>query len=107
MAGPVPPGYGHYGPPGGRQSGSNGPAIGALVANIVAAILCCASLAWIPGVILASVAMNRINTDPDSARRLTMWAWVCFAIDAVLMAAFFVIVFALGAYDDFGGTSSP
>src|SRR4051812_47889848 len=70
-------GYGgYYGPPGAQPGGSNGAAVGALVCNIIAALLCCGGLAWLPGIILSAMAMSRNNTDPGSARNLTLWAWV-------------------------------
>lgn len=94
------PGYGYgYGPPGGPPRASNGPAIGALIANIVAAVFCCGGLAWLPGVILAAVAINRTPQDPESARRLTTWAWVCLALDVVLTVALAVILYAIGAFE--------
>ena len=95
---------GYYGPPGARPGGrSNGATVGALVANIACAVLCCGTIAWLPGVILAAVGMNRNNTDPESARRLTIWSWVCFAISVVLGVAGLVVLLAIGAFD----TSAP
>jgi hypothetical protein len=89
-----------YGPPGARPGGgSNGATVGALVANIICAVLCCGTIAWLPGVILAAVAMNRNNTDPESARRLTIWSWVCFGISLVLGGALLAVMAALGAFD--------
>lgn len=96
-----------YGPPGPPPGGSNGAAVGALVANIIAAVLCCAGIAWLPGVILSSMAMSRNATDPESSRQLTMWAWVCFVLNIVLVVAFFVVMFAVGAFHDSStGTST-
>lgn len=94
-----PQGYGYYGPPGAmRRAGSNGAAIGALVANIVCAVLCCGTIAWLPGIILAAVAMNRAQTDPASARQLTLWSWVCAAISIVLGVVLVVVLLAVGAF---------
>jgi uncharacterized membrane protein YqaE (UPF0057 family) len=88
-----------YGPPGvGSRTGNPGFAIAALVANIVSAVLCCGiGLAWIPGIILAAVAMSRNATDPESARKLTIGAWVCFVIDVVLTVVGLIL---LGVYSD-------
>jgi hypothetical protein len=86
--------YGAYGPGGVPRNAGNGAAVAALVANIVCAVLCCAGLLWIPGVITAGVAMNRVNTDPESARKLTVAAWVCFAAN-ILLAVGVVIVFGV------------
>lgn len=94
------PGYGYgYGPPGGpRQRASNGAAIGALVANIIAAVLCCGGVAWLPGVILSAIAINRVDRYPESARTLTVWAWVCFALDVVLNIVLAVILYETGTF---------
>jgi hypothetical protein len=91
-------GYG-YGPPGGPPSGaSNGAAIGALIANIVAALFCCAGIAWLPGIILSAIAINRTQQNPESARNLTVWAWVCFALNAVISVALIVILQVTGVF---------
>jgi hypothetical protein len=87
--------YGGYGP-GVPQRAGNGMAIAALVANIISAFLCCAGLAWIPGVITAAVALNRVDTAPESARRLTIVAWVCFAADFVLALVAVILLGVLG-----------
>jgi hypothetical protein len=89
--------YGGYGPGGVPPRTGNGMAIAALVANIVSAFLCCAGLAWIPGVITAAVALNRVNTDPASARRLSIVSWVCFAADIVLAVVGVILLGLLGA----------
>jgi hypothetical protein len=85
--------HGGYGP-GVPQPAGRGMAIAALVANIVCAFLCCAGLLWIPGVITAAVALNRVDTDPASARRLSIVSWVCLAAD-LLLAVVGVILFAV------------
>ncbi|MDN3359926.1 hypothetical protein [Actinomadura sp. DC4] len=92
--------YSGYGPPGAMRPAATGATVAALVANIVTAVLCCMGVAWIPGVILAGIALSRAGTDPESARRLTVGAWVCFALD-ILLAVGVVIVFGLvGAAQD-------
>ncbi|MCO5968641.1 hypothetical protein [Actinoallomurus soli] len=100
-------GYGYYGPPGAPPAGSNGGAIGALIANIVSALLCCGGIAWLPGIILAAMAMNRHATDPESAKQLTLWSWVCFALNFVLVVVLLVVLFAIGAFSSHTGTSTP
>jgi hypothetical protein len=96
--------YGGYGPAGVPQSGSNGSAIAALVCNIVAAVLCCGGLAWIPGVIVSAIAVSRASTDPESSRKLTIAGWICVAADVVLMVALFVVLGLIGAYSDSSST---
>ena len=93
--------YAGYGPAGAPGSGNNGATIAALVANIIAALLCCSGIAWIPGIITSAIALNRVNTDPESARRMTIAAWVCFAADIVVSLGFVVLVYAT---DGFSGS---
>jgi hypothetical protein len=95
-------GYGYgYGPPGmPGPPRSNGSTIGALVCNVVACVLslfCCFGLLpSIPGIILAGIAMGRTQTDPESARKLTMWAWICFGLTIVVTVGLIVTAIALG-----------
>ncbi|MFL6053716.1 MAG: hypothetical protein ACJ72W_12495 [Actinoallomurus sp.] len=98
-------GYGYYGPPGAPAGGTNAGTVGALIANIIAALLCCGGIAWLPGIILAAIAMNRNNTDPESAKQLTLWSWVCFALNIVLAIVLFVILFSIGTFSN-NATSS-
>ncbi|MEU8797797.1 DUF4190 domain-containing protein [Spirillospora sp. NPDC048819] len=77
------PGYG-YGPPGvPTRPQSNANTIAALVCNIIGVLLCCGILS-IPGVITAAIAMGRVDSDPESARKLTIWSWVLFGVSVVL-----------------------
>ncbi|MCO6010914.1 hypothetical protein NE236_38750 [Actinoallomurus purpureus] len=99
-------GYGYYGPPGAPPGGSNAGAVGALVANIVAALLCCGGVAWLPGIILAAISMNRNNTDPESAKQLTLWSWVCFALNIVLMVVLFVVLYSIGTFSNHSSSTS-
>jgi hypothetical protein len=92
--------YGAYGPGVPPQPGSNGMAVAALVANIVSAFLCCAGIMWIPGIITAAIAMGRAGTDPDSARKLSIAAWICFAVNILLAVAAIVFLGLLGALGD-------
>ena len=90
-------GYG-YGPPGVPQNqASNGSAIAALVCNI-ALFMLCASLLAIPGIVTAAVAMGRVQTDPQSARRLTAWSWGLFAGVIVLVIALIGLLIGLGVF---------
>lgn len=90
-------GYG-YGPPGvPRAPASNGAAIAALVCNIVA-VAFCGGIFAIPGIITAAIALGRVQTDPESARRLTIWSWVILGISIVLAIAMFAAFIALGIF---------
>jgi hypothetical protein len=76
-----------------QQQASNGLAIGALIANIISAVLVCGiGLTWLPGIIVSAVALSRFKTDPESARKLTLWAWVCFTVNVVLTIVIIAIV---------------
>ena len=97
--------YAAYGPPGAYRPANTGMTVAALVANIVTAVICCIGVAWIPGIILSAIALNRANTDPESARRLTVGAWVCFAVDVLLAVAVIVIFGIVGASHD--ATTTP
>jgi hypothetical protein len=75
---------------------SNGLTVVALIANIATAMFTCGiGLTWLPGIILSAMALGRYKTDPESARRLTLWAWVCFALDIALTVGFYVLIFSL------------
>ena len=85
--------YGAYPAVPPTQSGNPAITVAALVANIVSAVLCCGvGLAWIPGIILAAIAMGRTSSDPDSARKLTIGSWVCFGINVVLTVVGLVVI---------------
>ena len=88
---PYPPPY-PVPPPG---DGPRNQAIAALVANVVAAVLCC-PLVGIAGIVLSAVAMSRSDRDPDSARRLVKWSWGVLAATIVLgiVAIVLIVVFS-------------
>ncbi|MBO2464604.1 hypothetical protein [Actinomadura violacea] len=84
--------YGPYGPPGVPHApASNGSAIAALVCNCVVALLCC-NIVAIPGIVTGALALGRVQTDPASARRLTIWSWSLFAA-SVLIGIILLIVY--------------
>ncbi len=87
-------GYG-YGPPGvpNAPGASQGSAIGALVCNIIMLFVCW--LLAIPGIICSAIALGRVNTDPDSARTLTMWGWVLFGLGLLMGIGFWIIYIAV------------
>ncbi|WP_051712227.1 hypothetical protein [Spirillospora albida] len=94
--------YGQYGPSSGYAPGygppgvphapaNNASTIAALVCNIVTVSMCCNLLA-IPGIVTAGIAVGRNRTDPDSARTLTIWSWVCFGVSLVIWAAVIIVI---------------
>ena len=100
--------YGQYGPgpylpP--PQPASNGAAVAALVANILLTITCCGLLA-LPGIVTAAMAMGRVNTDPVSARNLTLWSWVIFGGAVLVGIVLVVLFFSMGLHLDESGPSS-
>ena len=99
------PGYG-YGPPGvPHRATSNGFTIAALVCNAVAIVMCC-NIVAIPGVITAAIALGRVQTDPESARRLTIWSWSLFAASLVIGVALLIVyvLFGIMSEPDYGST---
>lgn len=79
--------YGYY-PPGGyppRQEGPRTHAIVALVVSIVLALSCYVSLGGIAGAILSGIALSKVDTQPDTARRLLKWTWVSIGINVGLL----------------------
>lgn len=53
------------------------------VFNIIACVLCC-GIASLPGLICGGMAMSKAELEPDSARNLTKWAWICLGISVGL-----------------------
>ncbi|MGI5492739.1 hypothetical protein [Microtetraspora malaysiensis] len=103
------PGYGHqgypgpYGPPYGqqpygyppRQEGPRTHAIVALVISIVLALSCYVSLGGIAGAILSGVALSKIDTEPETSRRMLKWTWISIGINVVLLViGFGVLIWA-------------
>lgn len=94
----VPPGpppgpygaYGPYGPP--SDPNIKNQAIVALVCNIVAMTLCC-GIPSIGGLICAAIAMSKADYEPESAKKLNVWAWVLFGSSFALDALYVVFVF--------------
>ncbi|MGP4026515.1 hypothetical protein [Actinomadura sp. 3N407] len=99
------PGYG-YGPPGvPTRPRNNGSTTAALVCNIIGVLLCCGVLS-IPGVITAAIAMGRVDSDPESARKLTVWSWVLFGVSIFLGIIIAIIyVFAIVLTESYDSTT--
>ncbi|WP_433498234.1 MgtC/SapB family protein [Sphaerimonospora sp. CA-214678] len=79
--------YGYY-PPGGyppRQEGPRTHAIVGLVVSLVLALSCYVSLGGIAGAILSGIALSKVDTQPDTARRLLKWTWVSIGINVGLL----------------------
>lgn len=99
-------GYG-YGPPGVPvQRPSNSSTVAALVCNIIGVLLCCGLLS-IPGVITSAIAMGRVESDPESARKLTLWSWVLFGASVVLGIVLLIIyIIVVIMAEDYNSTST-
>ncbi|NDU76936.1 hypothetical protein GWI34_30580 [Actinomadura sp. DSM 109109] len=99
------PGYG-YGPPGvPHQTAGNGSTIAALVCNAVLVLMCCNVVA-IPGVITAAVALGRVHTEPQYARKLTIWSWSLFGASLLIAVVLLIIYVVVGVTTDPGYSSS-
>ena len=97
------PGYG-YGPPGVPYARErSGAAIAALVCNSALCVLFCGVLA-IPGIVFGALAMGKSQSDPESARKLTIWSWAFFVIDIVVSVALIVVLILVGAFDESSST---
>lgn len=101
-----PPGYGTpgigYGPPGfGRPQPRTGPAIAALICNILASITCYGFLA-VPGIVTAAIAIGKAQTDPRAARKLTIWSWCIFAASIVIGLLIIIGLLVYGISNDSG-----
>lgn len=91
-------------PPVPVRTGTPGATVAALIANIASAIFCCGiGIAWIPGVVLSAIALSKHSTDPYTARKLTIGAWICFALDLVLTVVGFMLIGMFG--DSHSGTT--
>ncbi|MFI0452345.1 hypothetical protein [Actinomadura sp. 6N118] len=91
-----PPGgsYG-YGPPGVHgPPASQGSAIGALIANIIVTLFCC-GVFGIAGIVTSAMAMSKVHTDPNSARKLITWSWVIFGVSLVVGLIIMVVYVAV------------
>ncbi|MGW0591682.1 hypothetical protein [Streptosporangium sp. NPDC002607] len=98
------PGYGKgYGaPPYRNTEGVRTHAIVAMVISIVLTLSCYVTLGGLAGVILSSVALGRVDTDPPGARNLLKWTWISIGINIgliILGAAAFIIAGINGAFD--------
>lgn len=98
-----PYGYGPYGP--GSAQRSNGSAVAALVVSIIEGFLCCGGVLWIPATIMAAIAMSKKDSDPEAARKLTIAAWVCCAVNVILCIGLLIALFAIGEFSDQSSTS--
>lgn len=76
---PYPPGYPPYGAQVDPRVRNN--ALTALIVGCVATVACIGPLA-IATVVLGGVALSKADNEPDSARRLTKWAWISLGIAA-------------------------
>ena len=103
--GPGGPAYA-YGPPGvPSRTVSPGTITAALVCNSIAIVLCC-NIAAVAGVITALHAQRRVETDPRSARKLTIWSWSLFVVSTLIGIIIAVVYLILTLNSDPGYSSS-
>ncbi|TDD65654.1 hypothetical protein E1293_40050 [Actinomadura darangshiensis] len=105
-AGGPQPGY-DYGPPGVPvRRPASGSTIACLVCNIIGVLVCCGILS-VPGAIVAALAMGRAETDPVSARKLTIAGWVLYALSVFfgIIIGIIYIVYLVNSEPNYGSTS--
>lgn len=109
---PQPAGYGQYGQYGNGYGGfvpsdpqAKSSATVAFVINLVFCTVCCGFLA-VPGAILGALAMSRADLEPESARNLTKWAWICLAIVVGIYVLFIIFIIILGVTGNLDDSSS-
>jgi hypothetical protein len=87
---------GMYGPPGipQRPPPSNAAAVAAIVGNCIGLVFVCGiGIAWLPGLILGGMAVNKIRSDPLAARSLTKYSWICCGLNFVIEAVIFTLIY--------------
>ncbi len=91
---------GMYGPPGIPQTPppSNAAAVAAIIGNCVGLVFICGvGIAWLPGLILGGMAVNKVQSDPAAARTLTKGSWICCGLNFVIEAVIFIVVYTLNS----------
>ena len=100
-----PQGYGGYQPVRGPEAESvRSSALVWLIVNICALVLT-GNLGSIVGLILDAMAMNRVDTDLDGARRLVRWSWIWLIIGYAvgILFALLMLVLIFGGLITMGG----
>jgi hypothetical protein len=90
---------GMYGPPGVPPvpRPSNAAAVGAIIGNCIGLVFVCGiGIAWLPGLILGGMAVNKIESDPAAARDLTKYSWICCGLNFLIEIVIFLLVYLLG-----------
>jgi hypothetical protein len=93
------PPYGWSRPP--EASSLRTQAIVALVVSVASVLFCCSPL-LIASAITSGIAIGRVDTDLDSARRLVRWSWGLVIASVVLGVAFFAVFVGMGAFSEPG-----
>lgn len=98
-----PGGYGYGGYGYGPDPRVKSQATMAFVFNIIACLLCC-GVASLPGLICGGVAMSKAELDPEGARSLTRWAWICLGVTigiaVLLIVGYVVVAIATNGFED-------
>lgn len=101
--GPPPAGYG-WGPPGYPYPPRPGPSGSTIALTIVAALLtmsCYFTIAGLPSLVMAILALVRNDQDPEGARRLTRNGWIVMGVVSVviliLIVVFAAVLFSVSA----------
>jgi hypothetical protein len=89
---------GPYGPPGIPQQPppSNAAAVAAIIGNCVGLVFVCGiGIAWLPGLILGGIAVNKVRSDPAAARALTRYSWICCGLNFLIEAVIFIMSYVV------------
>ncbi|GAB3213800.1 hypothetical protein ACQEU5_22170 [Marinactinospora thermotolerans] len=69
--------------------------IASLILNILG--LCGCWMLSIIGLVLSIIALAQSGSQPETARKLTLWSWICFGAGVALFVLFVLIyIVALG-----------
>ncbi|MQA87549.1 MAG: hypothetical protein GEV03_23730 [Streptosporangiales bacterium] len=92
-------GYGdpRHGYPGWMEPADQGIQTNSIFALVVSVItlFCCSNIFAIGGVVLSIIAMTMWREQPESARNLNKWAWICTGGGLVLIVLFVLAVFLI------------
>lgn len=98
---PAGPGYGPT-----PESGARGGAMAAFVTSAIITAMCCGVLV-LPALVCSGVALSRVESDPESARSLTKWSWICLGGAVALVVLFMAAMIIIGVSGGFDESNDP
>ena len=91
-------------PPGDEERRLRNGAAAALIANLLALVLCL-GLMSLPGAVCAVVALNRSRTEMRSARRWLTWSWWLLAANVLLYVLIAALIVGLALAVGYSGAT--